>query len=55
MILTEEQLAVQESARKFAQDRLAPQLGEVGAGARFPRDIFREMGDLGLMGVTIPC
>jgi alkylation response protein AidB-like acyl-CoA dehydrogenase len=54
MILTEEQLAVQESARKFAQDRLAPNSAKWEQEARFPRDIFREMGDLGLMGVTIP-
>jgi butyryl-CoA dehydrogenase len=54
MILTEEQLAVQESARKFAQDRLAPNSAKWEQEARFPREIFREMGDLGLMGVTIP-
>ena len=54
MILTEEQLAVQESARKFAQDRLSPNSAKWEQEARFPRDIFREMGDLGLMGVTIP-
>jgi alkylation response protein AidB-like acyl-CoA dehydrogenase len=54
MILTEEQFAVQESARKFAQDRLAPNSAKWEQEARFPREIFREMGDLGLMGVTIP-
>src|SRR5262245_40267247 len=54
MILTEEQLAVQESARKFAQERLAPNSARWEQEARFPREIFREMGELGLMGVTVP-
>jgi alkylation response protein AidB-like acyl-CoA dehydrogenase len=54
MILTEEQLAVQESARKFAQERLAPNSAKWEQEARFPPEIFREMGELGLMGVTVP-
>ncbi len=54
MILTEEQLAVQESARKFAQERLLPNSAKWEQEARFPREIIAEMGELGLMGVTIP-
>ena len=54
MILTEEQLAVQESARKFSQERLVPNSAKWEQEARFPREIIAEMGELGLMGVTIP-
>ena len=54
MILTEEQLAVQESARKFAQERLVPNSARWEQEARFPPEIIREMGALGLMGVTVP-
>ena len=36
MILTEEQLLIQETARKFAQERLGAELGPVGAGLRVP-------------------
>jgi alkylation response protein AidB-like acyl-CoA dehydrogenase len=54
MILTEEQLAVQETARKFAQERLVPNSAKWEQEARFPREIIAEMGELGLMGVTVP-
>jgi alkylation response protein AidB-like acyl-CoA dehydrogenase len=54
MILTEEQLAVQETARKFAQARLAPNSAKWEAESRFPREIIAEMGALGLMGMTVP-
>ena len=54
MILTEEQQLVQESARKFAQERLAPNSARWEQEARFPRDIIAEMGALGFMGMTVP-
>ena len=54
MILTEEQLAIQESARKFALARLAPHSAEWEEKAAFPPDIFKELGALGFMGMTVP-
>jgi len=54
MILTEEQLLIQETARKFAQQRLAPNSAQWERQAAFPRNIFRELGELGFMGVTVP-
>jgi alkylation response protein AidB-like acyl-CoA dehydrogenase len=54
MILTEEQQMVRESARKFAQERLAPNSARWEAEARFPRSIIAEMGALGFMGMTVP-
>ena len=54
MILTEEQLAIQESARKFALARLAPHSAEWEQKAAFPPGIFQELGALGFMGMTVP-
>jgi alkylation response protein AidB-like acyl-CoA dehydrogenase len=54
MILSEEQRLIQESARKFAQARLAPHAAEWERAAGFPRAIIKELGDLGFMGVTVP-
>ena len=54
MILSEEQLAIQESARKFAQERLAPHSAEWEQKAAFPPGIFRDLGALGFMGMTVP-
>jgi hypothetical protein len=54
MILTEEQQMVRESARKFAQERLAPNSARWEAEAAFPRSIIAEMGVLGFMGMTVP-
>jgi alkylation response protein AidB-like acyl-CoA dehydrogenase len=54
MILTEEQQLIRDSARKFAQERLAPNSAEWEQKAAFPREIIREMGALGFMGMTVP-
>jgi alkylation response protein AidB-like acyl-CoA dehydrogenase len=54
MILTEEQRLIRESARNFAQERLAPHSAEWERAAAFPRAIIKELGDLGFMGVTVP-
>jgi alkylation response protein AidB-like acyl-CoA dehydrogenase len=54
MILTDEQLLVQATARKFAQERLAPNSAQWEREAAFPRGIIQEMGALGFMGMTVP-
>ena len=54
MILTEEQLLIQETARKFAQERLLPNSAEWERKAAFPPGLFRELGELGFMGMTVP-
>ena len=53
MILTEEQLLIQATARKFAQERVAPIRPNGSAGA-FRPGLFRELGALGMMGMTVP-
>ena len=54
MIPTQEQLAIRNMARKFAQQQLAPHSAEWDRTATFPRDALREMGKLGFMGMTVP-
>lgn len=54
MLLTEEQERIRETARDFAQRVLAPQSAEWEQRAEFPRVALREMGKLGLMGMTVP-
>jgi butyryl-CoA dehydrogenase len=53
MILTQEQQLIREAARKFAQERLAPNSAEWEQQAAFPRAIIEEMGALGFMGMTV--
>lgn len=47
---SEEQLAIQESARRFAQDKLFPEYQNNDSKHVFDRDMLKEMGELGLIG-----
>ena len=50
---TEEQLAVQEAARDFAQSELLPEVIERDTEARFPKEQIQKMGALGFMGMMV--
>ena len=50
---TEEQNMMRNMVREFAKEKIAPFIEHMEAG-EFPRDIIKEMGELGLMGITIP-
>ena len=52
--LTDEERMIRDSARAYAQDRLAPRILEANRHERFDRAIMTEMGALGLLGPTIP-
>lgn len=54
MILTEEQRMIRDMARGFARERLAPKAAEWDRESVFPSDELRELGVLGLFGMTIP-
>lgn len=54
MQMSEEHVLIQETARRFAADRLAPNAEEWDRNAHFPRDAIAEMGELGLMGILVP-
>jgi alkylation response protein AidB-like acyl-CoA dehydrogenase len=51
---TEEQELVRQTVREFAQTRVAPVAAELDREQRFPYDLVAELGELGLMGMTIP-
>ena len=51
--LTEEQLAVQEAARDFAQSELLPGVIDRDTEARFPKEQIQKMGALGFMGMMV--
>ncbi|WP_293876983.1 MULTISPECIES: isovaleryl-CoA dehydrogenase [unclassified Sphingomonas] len=44
---------IRESTRRFALDRIAPIAARVDADDRFPRELWPEMGALGLHGITV--
>jgi len=50
---TEEQLMIQESARDFAQNEIAPSSVDRDIKAEFPADIIKKMGELGFMGMMV--
>jgi glutaryl-CoA dehydrogenase len=52
--LTGEERMVRESARQYAQQRLQPRILQAFRHETTDREIFREMGALGLLGATIP-
>jgi glutaryl-CoA dehydrogenase len=52
--LTEEERMLQESVRGFAQNELQPRILNAYRNATVEPEIFREMGALGLLGVTVP-
>src|SRR6187399_504141 len=51
---TDEQRAMQEMAHRFATDRLAPGYQQRDKAGTFERDLIREMGALGLIGIDLP-
>jgi isovaleryl-CoA dehydrogenase len=44
---------LQETVRRFAQDRIAPLAAEIDSTNKFPRQLWPEMGALGLHGITV--
>ena len=52
--LSEEEKAIRDTARAYAQDKLLPRVAQAYLEERTDRAIFNEMGALGLLGVTIP-
>ena len=52
--LTEEQKMVQETARNFAEKEIAPYVDEDEENHYYRREILKKMGDLGLLGWSIP-
>src|SRR5690625_130532 len=52
--LTEEQRMIRNMVREFATDVVQPKAIEVDVEARFPKETFDQMADLGLLGIPFP-
>lgn len=52
--LSDEERLVRDSAREYAQGELQPRVVDACAGESTDPEIFREMGDLGLLASTVP-
>jgi len=44
---------LREAVRDFANDRIAPRAQEIDAANQFPRDLWPQLGELGLLGITV--
>jgi isovaleryl-CoA dehydrogenase len=45
--------ALRDMVHRWAQDRIAPIAGEIDRSNEFPAELWKEMGDLGLLGITV--
>ncbi|MBU6207109.1 MAG: acyl-CoA dehydrogenase [Alphaproteobacteria bacterium] len=52
--LTEEERLIRDTAHAYAQDRLQPRVIEAFRDEHTDPEIFREMGELGMLGITVP-
>src|SRR3954449_4333675 len=52
--LTDEQREIRELAARFADEVVAPEAAQWGRDHHFPKHVFTQLGELGLMGVCVP-
>ena len=50
--LGDEVEALRDMVYRFAQERIAPRAAEIDASNEFPNELWRELGELGLLGIT---
>lgn len=46
--------ALRDMVHRWAQDRVAPMAADVDSKNEFPPELWQEMGELGLLGITVP-
>jgi isovaleryl-CoA dehydrogenase len=52
--LGEDIAALRDTVHRFAQERIKPIAAEIDRNNDFPAGLWREMGELGLLGITVP-
>lgn len=53
-LISEEEKLIKSTAHDYAQSKLLPRVEEAFLDEKTDKDIFKEMGQLGLLGITIP-
>ena len=54
MKLSEDIELLRETVRRFAEEHIAPRATEIDETNQFPQDLWEPLGEMGLLGITIP-
>ncbi len=54
MKLSEDIEMLRESTRRFAEEAIAPRAAQIDQANEFPQELWQQLGEMGLLGITIP-
>ena len=52
--LTEEQLTIRDTVRRFAREKIAPIAAQLDESQEFPKQTIKELGEMGIFGIGFP-